>query len=65
MDVQDAIDQFEKIFFHFNQKRAALEAQQAIKEVDAKDDKIDQSDLSINLKDKKLMRREARKSMKE
>ena len=57
MDVQDAIDSFEKIHFRFNKKRAATEAAQAIE----KTDQIEESDLKINLQDKKLMRREARK----
>ena len=49
MDVQDAIDSFEKIHFHFNKKRAAAEAAQAIE----KTDQIEESDLTINLQDKK------------
>jgi hypothetical protein len=38
MDVQDAIDTFEKTHFHFNKKRAAAEAAQAL---DSKAEQID------------------------
>ena len=48
MDVQDAIDSFEKIHFHFNKKRAAAETAKA-----QDTETIDESDLKINLQDKK------------
>lgn len=59
MDVQDAIDVFEKTHFHFNKKRADREAALAL---ESKVEKIEESDLQINLQDKKQMRRDARKS---
>ena len=59
--MQDAIDQFEKIFFKQNYRQFQKQQQKAIETT--KEDEIADEDLEIT--DKKGMRRQARKSVKQ
>lgn len=60
MDVQDAIDNFEKVFFKQNYRQFQQQQQKAIENL--KSDEIDEQDLQVE--DKKSMRRQAdRKSV--
>jgi hypothetical protein len=61
MDVQDAIDNFEKVFFKQNYRQFQQQQQKAIENL--KSDEIDEQDLQVE--DKKSMRRQARQNIKQ